>query len=166
MFSHPQGFWGIQTNDLRWQQSVKASVGQADPTNHKQHGASTERLEAGKSFSFTAHAPSLSPLTASESVSAGSRKLQSCNDSSGEISHLEVKKNTQQPQMFCWSQEVWIIQELKLLVLVAITAPKNAEKQSNLQISGKRNKAHKRLCFLGRFTFFKVDWKMWFSPIF
>lgn len=48
MFSHPQGFWGIQTNDLRWQQSVKASVRTADPTNHQQHGASTEGLEAEK----------------------------------------------------------------------------------------------------------------------
>ena len=81
MFSHPRRFWRIQTNDLRWQQSVKAERRTADPTNHRsfyRKGSRQGRKKKKKSFSFTAHAPApSSPLTASESVSAGSRKLQS-----------------------------------------------------------------------------------------
>lgn len=42
------GFGRIQTDDLRWQQSVKSERRTADPTNHWQHGA-------GKKKSFPRH---------------------------------------------------------------------------------------------------------------
>lgn len=64
------GFWGIQTNDLRWQQSVKVSVRQQIPLIT----SNMEPLQRGwrqKSVSSAAHAPSLLPLTASRLVSTG-----------------------------------------------------------------------------------------------
>lgn len=51
MYSHPQGFWVFKTNDLRWQQSVKASVGQQIPLIT----SNTELLQKGRKVSPSRH---------------------------------------------------------------------------------------------------------------
>lgn len=51
----PRRIWGTETNDLWWQQSV----GRQNHTNNREFLQRAGR--GGKNFSFTAHAPSLSP---------------------------------------------------------------------------------------------------------